>query len=399
MAPKKKKNVRFEDAGGDNAGAPTLEETRRFRETADMSQVSQPIIPDLRGVPAEILNRGDQAEIKAYFLKSNEGHFPIRPFPHDPYDKVWDTKMGLVTGPDSVVSAKRPLPFTDEDILYLEGKAAAEEYSAFQTWEADRYDLSNPATKDWYAKVNPGYFEQREQLIDDLIETQANYAKIRLRGPRSEEDLKLEYMIETGRVKLPEGPVWAPFATELRAAGVLETDTAAQMLDKVADRNLQVYNSGIFSPLQAITPIAERNSVNNQMAWSVNAYNKGDVRGDPQRPFTGSAYGTLPPDRSNVGELYSGPQLGLLRRKNLYDVPESQYSTAVKLGWGNSHMRRGHGMVVGGPGYPPENNDDVNADPAVAGGLPGVGGPRPAAPAPGRIRAVLGAVRGYLPFI
>lgn len=293
-----------------NEGAPTLEETRQFQETADAAIVSGPIIPNI--VAPRVEPNATPEQIKAAFLTENTGKFPIRPLPHDPYDKIWDTKQGLMKSGD--VSASRPLPFTEEDILYLQQKAAAEDYATYQTWGAERYDLGDPATRDWYSKVCPSYFEQREQLIDDQIDTMANYAKIRLRGARSEDELKLEYMIETGRVDLPKGPVWDPLQGLLNEAGVKDTDDKTTMDKKIAAYNEKVYIKGIFSPIQAITPMPRENSPQNQMPWAGSEYNLADIRGDPTKKFVSAGWGTLPPDIANIGELYSGPLLGQERR-------------------------------------------------------------------------------------
>lgn len=320
-------------------GAPTLDETRQFQETADMSQLAGPLIPNMT-LPDVKIDGGKTpslAEIKEAYMAVNKGKFPIRPLPHDPYDKIWDTKQGLVQS--RVVDASRPLPFTDEDLLYLQQKAAAEEYAAYQTWGANRYKIDDPATRDWYSKVCPSYFEQREQLIDDQIDTMANYAKIRLRGPRSEDDLKLEYLIETGRVDLPTGPVWDPFTSVMNEAGIKEGDSAETFKAKMESYNQRVYQKGIFSPLRAITPVDKVNSSTSKMAWAGNKYDKADVRGDRTKPFTGAGVGILPPQHANIGKNYSGPDLGMYNRAVTFADDRSEYSIGTTRGWEN--MREG----------------------------------------------------------
>lgn len=299
-------------AGASNDGAPTLQETRDFQAVGDSLQMSAPVINDIT-VPNVDLDNMSPEDARQVLIGANQGKFPVRPLPHDPYDKVWSTKQGLVSSRQ--VNESRPLPYTEQDLAYLQGKQAAEEYAAFDTWSSQKFNLADPATRSWYQQVNPGYFETREQLIDDQINTMANYAKTRLRGPRTPEDIQLEWFIETGRLQLPRGPIWDPFASLLKEAGVDDQDGGKAILDKIANRNSVVYKAGLFSPIKAITPMANKNSPNNRMPWASNKYNSADIRGDPRMPYVSQGLGVLPPDESNIGLLYSGPDLGYARRE------------------------------------------------------------------------------------
>lgn len=316
-------------------GAPTKKRVDEFYDLMDAAQESGPVIPDL-----DLTAPPPNTNAFQDFVLKNQGKFPIRPLPKDPYDTVWKIKQDLKEG--NYVSAARPLPVTEEDLRYLKGKAAAEDYTAFLTWEASKYDLSDPATKEWFHKVCPSYFEQREQLIDDMIDLQAKYAKIRLRGPRSEDDLKLEFLIEKGDIELPNGPIWDPitiYTKPNQGLGGLNTQTPVNDIHtRVLDYNKRVYQAGLFSPL---VPMAAQPApgTNHQKVMAPNPFNRADVRGDPTRRFTGIS-GGLPPVASNYNQ-YTGHDLGLPARAATFQNPASAYHNEVLAGWANISGRGG----------------------------------------------------------
>jgi len=323
-------------------GAPTKKRVDEFYDLMDAAQESGPVIPDLD------LTDPVDPQMNPYqdFVLKNQGKFPIRPLPKDPYDTVWKIKQDLKQG--NYVSAARPLPVTEEDLRYLKGKAAAEDYTAYLTWEASKYDLSDPATKEWFHKVCPSYFEQREQLIDDMIDVQAKYAKIRLRGPRSEDDLKLEFLIEKGDIQLPNGPIWDPITLytkpneDLGLGGLNTNSHLDEVRNKVIDHNKRVYQAGLFSPLvpMSATPAP---GTNHQEVMAPNPFNRADVRGDPTRRFTGIS-GGLPPIKSNYNQ-YTGVDLGIPARAATYELG-GNYTARVNEGWDN--ISRGGGARIGG---------------------------------------------------
>jgi hypothetical protein len=334
-------------------GAPTKQRVNEFYDLMDAAQESGPVIPDL-----DLTDPAPGVNAYQDFVLKNQGKFPIRPLPKDPYDTIWKIKEDLKTS--NYASAARPLPVTEDDLRYLKGKAAAEDYTAFLTWEASKYDLSDPATKEWFHKVCPSYFEQREQLIDDMIDLQAKYAKIRLRGPRSEDDLKLEFLIEKGDVNLPVGPVWDPiniYTSNLTPGGGLgPQSTQRNVISKAVEYNKSVYQAGLFSPLVPIS-VADNPNTNHQKLMAPNPFNRSDVRGDPTTRFTGIS-GGLPPIQSNYAQ-YAGQNLGIDRRLREYNNPETEYHAQVNRGW--NAISGAYGALVGGNNAQPAANQPLGA--------------------------------------
>lgn len=317
--------------GGDGRsknGAPTKTQVDQFYDLMDAAQESGPMMTDLD------LTGKDFNE----FVAKNQGKFPVRPLPKDPYDTMWKIKEDLVSS--NYVTEARPLPVTEQDVNYLKAKAAAEDYASYLTWEANKYDLSDPATREWFHKVCPSYFEQREKLIDDMIDLQAKYAKIRLRGPRSEDELKLEFLIEKGDIVLPTAPVWDPLSMYTADPEVIKAgDTSSggswdKQKETIVAKNKKVYQAGLFSPLvpMSIDPQSNKDT-NHQQPMAPNPFNRGDVRGDPNKRFVGIP-GALPPRYSDYAG-YMKPQLGLYARDTAFIANTKDYKTNVEASWIN----------------------------------------------------------------
>jgi hypothetical protein len=94
--------------------------------------------------------------------------------------------------------------------------------------------------------IAPELFQRREEVIDANQALVSAYAKTRLRGAKSLSDLELEWLIETGRLELPKGPIWNP--KEWRKA-----QTGATTDQEDIDWQHRRYTFGLFSPLQWLT--------------------------------------------------------------------------------------------------------------------------------------------------
>jgi len=144
-------------------GAPTLKRVQEFQDLMDAAQESGPVIPDLDMSAPKVAGANPYFD----FVLKNQAKFPIRPLPKDPYDTTWKIKTDLRQS--GYVNAARPLPVTDKDLEYLKNKAASEDYTAFLTWEASKYDLSDPATLQWFHKVCPS-LSYSGSVISILVE-------------------------------------------------------------------------------------------------------------------------------------------------------------------------------------------------------------------------------------
>lgn len=179
--------------------------------------------------------------------------YPVAATRKDPYDTVAAQKMAVGNaGPNNWV-----VPFTEADAAYNERKRIADEQALFDTWLLQKYDLADPAQNNMLQQIAPSLFDRREEVINNMQNLITRYAQIRLRGAKSEDDLRFQWLIDTGRLQLPGGPIWSPRewrgATALAENAMLALGGAnANMNDRIM--NQRRFQRGFFSFARWITP-------------------------------------------------------------------------------------------------------------------------------------------------
>ena len=212
--------------------------------------------------------------------KQNE--FPIKPIRKDPYDTDYLIKKELTEAKGGAgISAARPLPYTERDIDYIKRKRDDEEYAAYSAWLGTLFNLDDPAQVALFKQIAPSYFTRREEVINEAIDMTAKYAKLRLFGAQTEEDLKFQWQVETGRVILPNGPIWDPLTWVARTSlqqGVSNYDDDQNIT--ILKWNKYAYEKGMFSPFRVLPQLFG--------GWGPNKLNRTDIYGDPSSGrFTG----------------------------------------------------------------------------------------------------------------
>ncbi len=165
-------------------GAPRPEEINKVNETALSAE---------RG--------NNYTVVEGYQQGTNE--FPYRPFVLDTYDSIAQLK-------EKISGGNYKVPFEKEDAEYLLRQRAQVENADYDRWVMQKYDLSNPAQNLMLQRIDPDQFKRRMDLLKQQLEVESKYAEVRMMGPKSEDDLKFEWLVETGRLQLPEGPLWNP---------------------------------------------------------------------------------------------------------------------------------------------------------------------------------------------
>lgn len=134
---------------------------------------------------------------------SEAAEFPARYYEGDESDDLQHIKNQLA-------SEKRPAPITDADAERVMRKTAAVEVAKEEEWFQNQWSFnsSNPTMQRWAQGVFPEYFTRREQVLEDQAQLQLAIAKMKLRGPRSREDLDLLYAIDSGVVEVPKGALY-----------------------------------------------------------------------------------------------------------------------------------------------------------------------------------------------
>lgn len=297
-------------------GAPSLAETARMRANAETGVTS-------------MTNRYQWQLPLDSPGASNE--FPIVPVPKDPYDDKANIKSQFAVQPsDPAFDNRWMVPFTDADAAYLERKRDAQEKAQFDAWVMQKYDITNPAENLMLQNIAPELFQRREEVIDQHQALVSAYAKTRLRGAKSLSDLELEWLIETGRVTLPEGPIWNPKIWRSIQTDAFRDPGNAQKIDE--QWNTHRYRYGLFAPIKWLTE--------NTAGKKPNPANRADIAGS-NVPYTP---GTVPYPTAKWANQWTAPipypYAGSNTRTRADFTPQTPYDTQTRRGNIDSTARR-----------------------------------------------------------
>ena len=285
--------------------------------------------------PVFIKNAGSEVKNAERTRAANANNFPVVPIAKDVYgDTDFQIKMDLQRGSTGgpfynsvrpLISSATPFPTTDKTAKYFANKQAAEEQAAFVAWCKNRVDLNGSyAELDWAQRTMPFLFEPQEQLLEQKLDDCNKYAKIRLRGPQTEEDWEFMYMVETGIIQLPKGPVWDPFNEAMLNAGYnwgeFDIMTMDEMQEAITESNAKNYRRGLFSPLVPRIPA--------EGGRAVNRLNMTDPMGVPGSQYVGP-FGVVPSQKPDYATAYAptvgDPSLGAKRYENARTTYRGQY--------------------------------------------------------------------------
>lgn len=163
-------------------GGPNYAEGAQLRETSKQ---------------ASIMKEGVQ-------LSQTSTSFPVLPYPYDPYTEIYDTKSQFASNAGGL---NWNVPFTEKDAQYVMSQKTKENQFNFDRWVELKYDITDPAQAIMLQQIAPELFERKEELIKYKSDLSLKYAQLRLRGPRTIDDLKLEFMVEQGFITLPSTPL------------------------------------------------------------------------------------------------------------------------------------------------------------------------------------------------
>ena len=242
---------------GRDPGAPSIQETMRMRMNAETGAAST----SLRYQWQMPISNADE-------IAKAANEFPIVPVPKDPYDDTANIKSQYADA--AIAGSNWVIPFEQSDAQYLLRKRDAQEKAQFDAWVMQKYDITDPGQNMILQGIAPELFQRREEVIDSQQALVSAYAKLRLRGAKSLSDLELEWLVETGRLELPKGPIWSPYTwRENQQAGSGVTDT---------EWNAHRYRFGLFAPIRWLT--------SDNAGYKPKADNKADILGDHRHRYT-----------------------------------------------------------------------------------------------------------------
>lgn len=243
---------------GRDPGAPSIQDTMRMQMNAQTGATSTSLRYQWQ-LPYDPGNAASKARA------ANE--FPIVPVPKDPYDDIANVKVQYADA--DAVGSNWVVPFEQSDAQYLMRKRNAQEKAQFDAWVMQKYDITDPGQNMILQGIAPELFQRREEVIDSQQALVSAYAKLRLRGAKSLSDLELEWLVETGRLSLPKGPIWEP--TTWREQQIAGTGMNDQ------EWNAHRYRFGLFAPIRWLTT--------SDAAYQPKAANKADILGDAANPY------------------------------------------------------------------------------------------------------------------
>lgn len=91
---------------------------------------------------------------------------------------------------------------TDADFEWLRKKRETEAFANLDAWIGKNFHKADPATRRWLQETYPEYYESRERLMTDRAKLALRIQLLKLRGPKNEKDLMLQWALQTGRIKL-----------------------------------------------------------------------------------------------------------------------------------------------------------------------------------------------------
>lgn len=131
----------------------------------------------------------------------------------DPQDRKYDLLKNIITPGTKDI----PVPQTkdglvpvadDEYYQYISRKVDAELEANFEGWVMNQVDFSSPEKYQHWTRIAPFVQAKREAVLNEQAELQKRLALIKMRGPESEDDLKLLFAFHTGLVNVANAPLY-----------------------------------------------------------------------------------------------------------------------------------------------------------------------------------------------
>lgn len=199
-------NIGVPNRGADATGALTgsrfIADNKRWNNTAQTDHPVKEFIN--RYAPQlgqQITNDGAQGVSKRFPNMIEKG---------DPRDEYYAFKSTVVNENTGIIPGAGLAIASDADVSYLRKKGDDSVEAAFKAFLLDQMDLSTPEKQDYWQKNFPWVFEEKIKLVEAQLDLQSKLAKLRILGPRSQEDYMLIFAIQHGYIAIPEGPVFNP---------------------------------------------------------------------------------------------------------------------------------------------------------------------------------------------
>lgn len=155
----------------------------------------------------------DTALSRGSILKpaGKEHLFGARYYTKSEEEKQWQLRNeatavlgGAFKNTNVVVQATVP----DKYVEWIEAKQKAEFYLGYDKWIEEQFLDGDLAKREFIKQAYPEYFEAREAEVAAKQALDKKIFDIKLHGPRDAEDLRLQYMLQTGAIIPDPTPIW-----------------------------------------------------------------------------------------------------------------------------------------------------------------------------------------------
>lgn len=145
----------------------------------------------------------------------------------DPRDELMMQKMELIekgkaAGGNVGMTQLGQVQATDADFRWLQRKRDTEAAANLDAWIGANFHTQDPAQLAWLRETYPEYFDARERIMVERAKFALRVKLLKLRGPKTEEDLILAWGLKTGRIQLDRD--WDVVGPSLKPSNAVDMD-------------------------------------------------------------------------------------------------------------------------------------------------------------------------------
>lgn len=212
--------------------------------------------PEQFHLPAKADMTGDDRLTKAPTTQTVAEQYPTTSLSaYDPMDREVAVKASLVQDKEGNTPYGK-LTFDDKLVGYIARKTEAARKAAFQTWFAQNFDRLDEGRKKVARELYSQFYKEREETLEQNLDTLKKLALIKIWGIRTREDLALKYAADSGLIDTgylnnllhPEQSVSAAAAQARYKRGILNPGTTVDLGKDDDARRITPSLSGRFKP-------------------------------------------------------------------------------------------------------------------------------------------------------
>lgn len=126
------------------------------------------------------------------------GAFPRKGFSaRSARDEITAEKMQMIAANAGGVAGQTPfgqVVASDADFKWLQKKRETEAYANLDAWIGKNFHTDDVTARKWLQEIWPDYYESREQLMIERAKFALRVKLLKLRGPKTEKDLVLQWV-------------------------------------------------------------------------------------------------------------------------------------------------------------------------------------------------------------